>query len=143
ELLVQLVREVVLERPAVDRERPAARGEAHAGDRLLAPAHGRTGDVEHARGAGLLRGLGRRRLGRVVLHELRGERLFDLRHAVDPYWATWVRAYGFGCCAACGCSGPAYTLSLRNWARPREFFGSIPRTAFSTARVGCFSSSST
>ena len=56
--------------------------------------------------------------------------------ALLRYCAIWVISYGFGCCASCGWSGPAYTLSLRSVLRPRAFFGSIPRTAFSTARSG-------
>ena len=36
---------------------------------------------------------------------------------------------GSGCCAACGWSGPAYTFSLRSWARPSRVRGSIPFTA--------------
>ncbi len=41
---------------------------------------------------------------------------------------------GFGCWAACLCSGPAYTLSLRYIARPRGPRGSMPFTASSMAR---------
>jgi len=44
---------------------------------------------------------------------------------------------GDGFCATCGCSGPAYTLSLVARRRPRRFFGSIPTTASRTRRVGC------
>src|SRR5206468_5771908 len=56
--------------------------------------------------------------------------------ALLRYCSIWVISYGFGCCASCGWSGPAYTLSLRSVLRPRAFFGSIPRTAFSTAPSG-------
>ena len=52
------------------------------------------------------------------------------------YCSICVISYGCGCCAWCGWSGPAYTLSLRSVFRPREFFGSMPRTAFSTTRSG-------
>jgi hypothetical protein len=41
-----------------------------------------------------------------------------------------------GCCARCGCSGPGSTWSFLIIARPKRFFGSIPRTAFSTANAG-------
>src|SRR5207253_2766187 len=43
--------------------------------------------------------------------------------ALLRYCAIWVISYGFGCCASCGWSGPAYTLSLRSVLRPRAFFG--------------------
>src|SRR5438132_3589404 len=48
---------------------------------------------------------------------------------------------GVGCCAACGCSGPAYTFSIcfTCW-RDNVVFGNIPHTAFSMARSGCFPS---
>src|SRR3712207_3177024 len=63
ELLVELVREVVLERAAVHGEAAAAGDDAHAGDGLLAAADGRARDVEHgargARGRRTGRGLGR------------------------------------------------------------------------------------
>src|SRR6266540_5518599 len=50
-------------------------------------------------------------------------------------------ASGVGCCAACGCSGPAYTLSIcfTCW-RDKVVFGNIPHTAFSMTRSGCFPS---
>src|SRR6266511_3782977 len=46
-------------------------------------------------------------------------------------------ASGVGCCAACGCSGPAYTLSIcfTCW-RDKVVFGNIPHTAFSMTRSG-------
>src|SRR5690606_21479686 len=62
ELLVQLVREVVLEGAAVHGERPRTGDETHARDGLLATADGRAGDVDDARSPGRLR-RGRRRLG--------------------------------------------------------------------------------
>ena len=40
-----------------------------------------------------------------------------------PVWAICVISNGTGCCAWCGWSGPAYTLSLRSMPRPSEFFG--------------------
>src|SRR4029079_2397499 len=58
------------------------------------------------------------------------------------YCATWVISNGVGAWAWCGCEGPAYTFSLDSIARPRVLCGSIPFTAFSTARSGCFSSRS-
>src|SRR5690606_3605855 len=42
-----------------------------------------------------------------------------------------------GCCASCGCVGPAYTFSFFRISRPRLFFGSIPFTASSITRSGC------
>mgnify|MGYP007026825444 CR=1 FL=1 len=34
-------------------------------------------------------------------------------HSVSSvHWAIWVISYGWGFWAACGCSGPAYTLSF-------------------------------
>src|SRR5690606_11582038 len=46
-------------------------------------------------------------------------------------------AKAFGCCAWCGCSAPAYTLSfVRSFCFDSEFFGSIPNTAFSITRSG-------
>ena len=80
ELLVELVREVLLERASVDRERAAAGDEAHAGDRLLAATDGRAGNVEGCAHGGRSR-LGRG-LGAVALGELRGQGIFDLRHGV-------------------------------------------------------------
>ncbi len=44
--------------------------------------------------------------------------------------------YATGCCAACGCSGPATTCSFLIMERPRLFFGSMPRTAFSITHSG-------
>src|SRR6185295_2632776 len=48
----------------------------------------------------------------------------------------WPTASSTGICAACGCSAPATTWSFLICCRPRRFFGSIPRTAFSTAATG-------
>jgi hypothetical protein len=45
-------------------------------------------------------------------------------------------AQASGFCAWCRCSGPASTCSFLIIARPRRFFGSIPRIAFSTAKAG-------
>src|SRR5699024_9658508 len=87
ELLVQLVREVVLERAAVDGERAGAGDQAHAGDGLLATADGLAADVDDA---GRLGSLSCRRLGREALGSLDG--VCDLRHVwclLAPYWATW------------------------------------------------------
>ncbi len=41
---------------------------------------------------------------------------------------AWT-SIGSGFCAACGWSGPAYTFSLRSWARPSRLRGSMPLTA--------------
>src|SRR5262245_15258722 len=58
------------------------------------------------------------------------------RHAVT---LLETRVNGLGCCAACGCSAPEYTLSLpRSFCLVSEFFGSMPNTAFSITRSGCF-----
>ena len=43
---------------------------------------------------------------------------------------------GCGVCASCGCSAPAYTLSLRNCARPRRPLGIMPHTAERISRPG-------
>src|SRR2546427_7817761 len=52
-----------------------------------------------------------------------------------------ARLSGSGCCAACGCSGPAYTFSICfTFWRESVVFGSIPHTAFSITRSGRFSS---
>src|SRR6185503_11396680 len=52
--------------------------------------------------------------------------------------AQKVRGSGF--CAWCGCSGPAYTLSLWRICRPSAFLGSMPFTASSITRSGCLAS---
>src|SRR5258708_25323590 len=57
----------------------------------------------------------------------------------DDYCEICRISYGCGCCAWCGGSGPAYTLSLVSVLRPSVFLGSIPLPAFSTARSGCLS----
>src|SRR5256885_4794523 len=47
-----------------------------------------------------------------------------------------------GCWAACGCVGPAYTFSICfTCCRDNVVFGSIPHTARSITRSGCFASS--
>src|SRR5690606_13478612 len=95
ELLVQLVREVVLEGAAVHREGAGARNEAHLRDGLLATADRGARHVEHGtRGAGGLIGRG---LGRERGESLGRHGVFDLRHGCVPwkslgaYCATWVR----------------------------------------------------
>src|SRR5690606_560984 len=45
-----------------------------------------------------------------------------------------------GCCASCGCAGPAYTLRRRMRRRPMRVLGSMPHTACSSTRSGCFAS---
>src|SRR5690606_30179815 len=144
QLLVQLVGEVVLKGATVDRDRARAGDQTHAGDGLLAPADGCAGNGEHGAGSGL-HCLGLRARGGEVLREFCG--VLNVSHEYvlslgGAYWATWSRVYGVGCCAACGCSAPAYTFSFDSCSRPRVFFGSMPRTAFSTARTGFFSRSS-
>src|SRR5690242_7191392 len=165
ELLVHLVREVDVERPAVDRPLARAGGDTDPGDSLLAAAGASrvTGDHRAPRDGprrgvlGALGGVLRRGVrAELILGVLAGvDVVLDgggaasgLSHGLDlvlpllsptallRYCAIWVISYGLGCCAPCGWSGPAYTLSLRSVLRPRVFFGSIPRTAFSTARSG-------
>jgi hypothetical protein len=51
-------------------------------------------------------------------------------------------AQSTGFCAWWWCSGPGTTWSFLIIARPRRFFGSMPRTAFSTANAGFFASRS-
>src|SRR5690606_35501754 len=94
QLLVQLVREVVLESTAVDRDRAGAGDDAHAGDGLLAAADGCAGDVQHRTGSRLGRCSLRGR-GRVVLRGFGG---VDVSHEYvlsrcGAYWATWSRVY--------------------------------------------------
>src|SRR6201996_6982221 len=168
ELLVHLVREVHVERAAVDRPLARTGHDADPGDGLLAAAGaGRvTGDHRAPRDGprrgvlGTLGGVFRRGVrAELFLGVLAGVGVVldgggaasGLSHGLDlvlpllsptallRYCAIWVISYGFGCCASCGWSGPAYTLSLRSVLRPRVFFGSIPRTAFSTARSGWLS----
>src|SRR5690606_35197464 len=100
QLLVQLVREVLLESAAVDGRLAVAGNQSHAGDGLLAAADGRAGDVENrARGRGSRLGgrLGAEALGSLV------DGVCDVRHG-NPcvpirraYWATWSRVYVVGC----------------------------------------------
>src|SRR5690606_4881687 len=71
QLLVQLVREVVLERTAVDRDASRAGDQTHAGDGLLATTDGCAGDVQHRTGSRLGR-CGLRAGGRVVLRGFGG-----------------------------------------------------------------------
>src|SRR5208337_1972012 len=161
QLLMHLVREVHVERPAVDQPLARARGNADPGDRLLAAAGARrvTGDHRAPR-----RGPHRRVLCgfcRVLRRDVSAELvvgvisefgvvldagggsasglshgLFLVLPLLWVYCPICVISYGCGCWAWCGRSGPAYTLSLRSVLRPSEFFGSIPRTAFSTTRSG-------
>src|SRR5512146_957898 len=49
-----------------------------------------------------------------------------------------LTASALGCWALWGWSGPAYTLSFVNSRSPSRVLGSIPRTAHSTSRSGCF-----
>src|SRR5690606_28556643 len=144
QLLVQLVREVGLVRAAVDGDGSGAGDQTHAGDGLLTAAHGCDGNGEHG-AASRLHDLGLRGRGGEALREFGGVLSVSHEYVLSlsgAYWATWSRVYGVGCFAACGCSAPAYTFSFDSCSRPRVFFGSMPRTAFSTARTGFFSRSS-
>src|SRR3712207_1518386 len=107
ELLVHLVREVLLEGAAVQLELAGTGEEAHADDGLLAPAHGLDGTP-----GGVGHGEG------------------------GGHWATCLISKFWGCWAACGCSGPAYTFSFLSICRPRLLCGSMPLTARSMTRSG-------
>src|SRR5215471_1757289 len=133
ELLVHLVREVGVERPAVDGPLSGARHDPHPGNGLLAAAGARrvAGDHRPARGpgrGGVLRGLGGvfRRSVLSVETVVGGVLLFDVRrlvwgrlyasglgHVAIPhaslrhYWEICRISYGCGFCAWCGWSGPA------------------------------------
>src|SRR5262249_21781458 len=73
--------------------------------------------------------------GLAAAHGLPSELRGNGRHAVT---LLETRVNGLGCCAACGCSAPGYTLSLpRSFCLASEFFGSMPNTAFSITRSGC------
>src|SRR5450830_1879945 len=146
ELLVHLVRKVVLERAPVDLPRPGAWDQPNPRHCLLAAAERGAGSSDALPASGRNGRFGGERAGRVVARKVDVDR--GLCHCgprvhgdvvpseADAYWATWVISNGCGCCAACGCSAPAYTLSLLIWVFDREFFDSMPRTAFSTARSG-------
>src|SRR3984957_19689194 len=158
QLLMHLVREVGFQRPAVDLPLARSGRDPDPGDRLLAPAGaGREAGHHRAPGRGPRRtvlggfcGVLRRRVRAVLVVRGAGDfRVVDvgtgcasgLSHSVPRascyrYCSICVISYGCGCCALCGWSGPAYTLSLVSVLRPREFFGSMPRTAFSTAFSG-------
>src|SRR4051795_7655394 len=107
ELLVHLVREVLLEGAAVELELAGAGQQPHADDGLLAPADG---------------------LDRTPLGVGHGQ--------CAGHWATCLISKVWGCCAAWGCSGPAYTFSFLSICRPRLLCGSMPLTARSTTRSG-------
>src|SRR6266508_298804 len=149
ELLVHLVREVGVERLAVDRPVAGAGHQADAGDGLLAAAGGPR-RVDHRDPGGFLLLRGRRALGAVGDRAVGLDRHLGvevvggigvvLGHGVCSlrwlYWEIWVISNGLGCWAVCGCSGPAYTLSFLSICRLRRFFGSMPQTAFSTTLRG-------
>src|SRR6476661_3190854 len=154
-LLVQLVREVVRQLATVDGPLAGAGHDANACNSFLATANCSAGNGQcrafllgrfcFCRTA--LRGVA----GQVFLsHDSLGG-LFVLSHdspCIDKlfggqdYWATWVISKVLGCWAACGCSAPRYTFSLPSCWAAREFLGSMPLMAFSTARTGLVSSSS-
>src|SRR6476619_3347087 len=90
DLLVQLVREVVVERAAVDGPLAGARDEAHAGDGLLAAAgRRRRGDGGRA---------GRRVLGRVALGAVGDALLVGLEGLLDLAGGV---SHGFPRCLVC------------------------------------------
>src|SRR5207245_8302448 len=65
----------------------------------------------------------------------------QLRRHARPHQAS-PSVSGAGCCAAWGCVGPAYTLSICfTFCRDNVVFGSIPHTAFSITRSGCCANS--
>src|SRR5439155_406120 len=117
--------------------------EVRAGDRLLLLA-GRL--LFAGGGCGLLLGRGRRLLlgGRRLLGSGRlldvapllrlGRHLLRLLLLLLRLLALFVDhqasiSIGAGFCAVCGWSGPAYTFSLRSWARASRLRGIIPLTA--------------
>src|SRR5437868_9335734 len=121
DLLVNLVREVVLERTTIDRPLAGARHDADAGDRFLAAA----GAVRVARDDGLTHGgvgAGSGLSGVLGREFLAGNFQLGLYDRLDTgglshgtpltlsricYWAIWVISNGTGCWARCGCSDPA------------------------------------
>src|SRR5262249_17988638 len=132
DLLVNLVREVGLKRAAVNRPLAGAGHDANPGDGLLAAARavGVPGNDRTARGArrgglgglaGVLRrsvlavelvlgGVLRVEVCRVVCGRLYASGLghVALPHAsLRRYWEICRISYGCGCCAWCGCVGPA------------------------------------
>src|SRR6266508_984092 len=130
QLLMHLAREVVLQRAAVEHELAGARHEAHPDDGLLAAANGLDQTTSAAAGAD---GRGRGRRG--GLHRRRGGGGFCHDGSlVSAHCAICLISNGTGCCAACGCSGPAYTLSFLMRRRPSLLCGSMPFTASSIAR---------
>src|SRR3546814_837837 len=112
-LLVQLVREVVVQLAAVDGPVAGAGDEAHSRDGLLATAGGvRRGDGGRLEGRVSGRS-GLRAVGDALFVGLEG--LFDLggvfvlAHVdflVCNHWEICVISNGVACWAACGCSGP-------------------------------------
>src|SRR5205814_616683 len=104
ELLGHLAREVVLDRAPVEGEGAGPRYQSNADDRLLAPPHGLDRPVTS-------RSAGGRRRGDGLGHRDRGGGA-DVGHYVLAHWLTCLISNGCGCCAACGCSGPAYTFSF-------------------------------
>src|SRR5690625_4583919 len=111
QLLVHLVREVVLQRAAVDLPVPSAGDEAHAGNSFLPAANAGAGSGEGfaaARGRSGFRCVGA--WGVLKLVDVGGGFSHGFMLLFGPagaYCATWVISKVFGCCAACGCSAPA------------------------------------
>src|SRR4029077_6004614 len=110
--LQHFVREVAVERAAVDLEAARAGPQEHPGRGRLA-----------ASGAVILN------LAHVACLSL------DSRARNSVYSAAATSKLS-GCCAWCGCSPPAYSLSLRICLRPSGPLGSMPHTASSTSLVG-------
>ena len=100
-LLVQLVGEVLLEAATVDAPLPGTGDHAHAGDGLLAAAHGLAGNGQGGAVGQGGTGDGLGGLGGVAgqLHVL-GDLLFSVLSHDSPYvlfvgpnyWATWVNS---------------------------------------------------
>jgi hypothetical protein len=109
DLLVDLVGEVHREVAAVDLPLSGARGDSDAGDGLLAATSAATVALNR------LAVRSRWRLG--------GHGLSHGCSFLRRYCATWLMTYGTGCCAACGCSDPAYTFSFVICLRPSLLCG--------------------
>src|SRR5690606_24971313 len=128
QLLVHLVREVLLERAAVELELAAAGNQTHPHHGFLPAPNGlraATGGTRRAgRGWRLASEDGREVLA--ASRGLGGGQGFLAQCALTC--AALLIWNGWGGCAACGCPGPAYTISFLACARPSVFFGSMPFT---------------
>src|SRR5262249_25392826 len=119
--LMAATRKARLERHAVDADAAVARLQQNARDAGLASADG--GEAGCRASAG-----GRR--GCAVPHAACSSLVRCC------FWALSEARN----CAACGCSGPAYTLSFLSILRPRAVCGSMPRTVCLMTRSGCLAS---